>query len=94
MYKLIIRHNSNSTLGGVELTWSGDGVGLEWRWSWELSWSLTILVIVLSFAYKVTMAGFGDVFGSASGWLKVIELVLTFITLLIHRYKQGNVSSP
>ena len=40
--KPIIRHNSNSTLGGVELTWSGDGVGfgLEWRWSWELSWSL------------------------------------------------------
>ena len=26
----------------VELTWSGDGVGLEWRWSWELSWSLTM----------------------------------------------------
>ena len=26
-----IRHNSNSTLGGVELTWSGDGVGLELR---------------------------------------------------------------
>ena len=38
--KPIIRHNSNSTLGGVELTWSGDGVGLEWRWSLELSWSL------------------------------------------------------
>ena len=51
-----IGHNSNSTLGGVELTWSGDGVhildtsrrqvvdgvGLEWRWSWELSWSLAI----------------------------------------------------
>ena len=38
------------------------------------------------FAYKVTMAGFGDVFGSVSGWLKVIELLLTFITLIIHRY--------
>ena len=25
--KPIIGHNSNSTLGGVELTWSGDGVG-------------------------------------------------------------------
>ena len=24
-----IRHNSNSTLGGVELTWSGDGVEME-----------------------------------------------------------------
>ena len=43
--KPIIGHNSNSTLGGVELTWSGDGdgVGLEWRWSWELSWSLAII---------------------------------------------------
>ena len=38
--KPIIGHNSNSTLGGVELTLSGDEVGLEWRWSWELSWSL------------------------------------------------------
>ena len=28
--KPIIGHNSNSTLGGVELTWSG--VGLEWSW--------------------------------------------------------------
>ena len=27
--KPIIRHNSNSTLGGVELTWSGDGVEME-----------------------------------------------------------------
>ena len=27
--KPIIGHNSNSTLGGVESTWSGDGVGLE-----------------------------------------------------------------
>ena len=25
-YKPIIRHNSNSTLGGVELTWCGYGV--------------------------------------------------------------------
>ena len=40
------------------------------------------------FAYKVTMAGFGDVFGSVSGWLKVIELLLTFITLIIHRYSR------
>ena len=32
-YKPNIRHNSNSTLGGVELTWSGDGVEMEWRWS-------------------------------------------------------------
>ena len=40
--KPIIGHNSNSTLGGVELTWSGDGVEIEWRWSWELSWSLAI----------------------------------------------------
>ena len=28
-YKPIIGHNSNSTLGGVELTWSGDGVEME-----------------------------------------------------------------
>ena len=41
-YKPIIRYNSNSTLGGVVLTLSGDQVGLEWRWRWELSWSLTI----------------------------------------------------
>ena len=27
--KPIIRHNSNSTLVGVELTWSGDGVEME-----------------------------------------------------------------
>ena len=27
--KPIIGHNSNSTLGGVELTWSGDGVEME-----------------------------------------------------------------
>ena len=40
--KPIIGHNSNSTLGGVELTWSGDGVEIEWRWSWELSWNLAI----------------------------------------------------
>ena len=31
--KPIIRHNSNSTLGGVELTWSGDGVEMELRGS-------------------------------------------------------------
>ena len=37
----VIGHNSNSSLGGVELTWSGDWVGLEWRWSWELNWSFT-----------------------------------------------------
>ena len=37
-----VGYNSNSTLGGVGLTLSGDHVGLEWRWSWELSWSLTI----------------------------------------------------
>ena len=42
--KPIIGHNSNSTLGGVELTWSGDGVELEWRWSWELSWSLAKII--------------------------------------------------
>ena len=41
-YKPNIGHNSNSTLGGVKLTWSGDGVEREWRWSWELSWSLAI----------------------------------------------------
>ena len=41
-YKPIIRNNSNSTLGGVGLTLSGDQVVLDWRWSWELSWSLTI----------------------------------------------------
>ena len=41
-WKPNIGHNSNSTLGGVGLTLSGDQVGLEWRWSWELSWSLTI----------------------------------------------------
>ena len=41
-WKPNIRHNSNSTLGGVELTWSGDWVGLKWRSSWELSWSLAI----------------------------------------------------
>ena len=29
-WKPIIRYNSNSTLGGVELNWSGDGVGLGW----------------------------------------------------------------
>ena len=28
-YKPNIGHNSNSTLGGVELTWSGDGVEME-----------------------------------------------------------------
>ena len=39
-YKPNIRHNSHSTLGGVELTLSGDGVRMKWRWSWELSWSL------------------------------------------------------
>ena len=27
--KPIIGHNSNSTLGGVELTWSGDEVEME-----------------------------------------------------------------
>ena len=27
--KPIIGYNSNSTLGGVELTWSGDGVEME-----------------------------------------------------------------
>ena len=47
--KPIIRHNSNSTLGGVELTWSGDGVGFEWRWSWELSWSLAIAMLKCRF---------------------------------------------
>ena len=31
------------------------------------------------------MAGLGEVFATASGWLKLIELALTFITLLIHR---------
>ena len=29
-YKPNIGHNSNSTLGGVELTLSGDEAGLEW----------------------------------------------------------------
>ena len=42
-YKPIIRYNSNSTLGGVGLTLSGDQVWLEEGWSWELSWSLTII---------------------------------------------------
>ena len=46
--KPIIRHNSNSTLGGVELTWSGDGVEREWRWSLELSWSLAIFACAKS----------------------------------------------
>ena len=45
-----IGHNSNSTLGGVELTWSGDRVGLKWRSSWELSWSLAIFPYTVSFA--------------------------------------------
>ena len=40
--KPIIGHNSNPTLEGVALNWSGDGVEREWRWSWELSWSLAI----------------------------------------------------
>ena len=35
-YKPIIRHNSNSTLGGVELTYSGDGVEMELRVELEL----------------------------------------------------------
>ena len=35
-YKPIIRHNSNSTLGGVELTWSGDGDGVEMELGVEL----------------------------------------------------------
>ena len=38
--KPIIGYNSNSTLGGVELNWSGDGVGLEW--SWELGVELEL----------------------------------------------------
>merc|ERR1712236_177538 len=32
------------------------------------------------------MAGLGELFTSFSGWLKVLELVLTFITLIIHRH--------
>ena len=31
------------------------------------------------------MAGLGEVFASCSGWLKIVELVFTFITLLLHR---------
>ena len=54
--KPIIGHNSNSTLGGVELIWSGDGVGLEWRWSWELSWSLAISCF-LAFSYLMYISG-------------------------------------
>ena len=32
-----------------------------------------------------TMAGVGEIFGSFSGWLKLLELIFTFITLIIHR---------
>ena len=35
-FKPIIRHNFNSTLGGVELTWSGDGDGVEMELGVEL----------------------------------------------------------
>ena len=44
--KPIIRHNSNSTLGGVELTWSGDGVEMELGVELELgNWRKLILTI-------------------------------------------------
>merc|ERR1712107_863116 len=33
-----------------------------------------------------SMAGLGEVFASCSGWLKIVELVFTFITLLLHRH--------
>merc|ERR1711988_1833333 len=32
------------------------------------------------------MAGIGEIFGSFSGWLKLLELIFTFITLIIHRH--------
>ena len=32
------------------------------------------------------MPGPGEVLGSLSGWLKLLECVFTFITLVIHRY--------
>ena len=41
--KPIIRHNSNSTLGGVELTWSGDGVEMELGVELELGNVLNVL---------------------------------------------------
>ena len=31
------------------------------------------------------MAGIGEIFGSFSGWLKLLELIFSFITLIIHR---------
>merc|ERR1712062_367784 len=33
-----------------------------------------------------TMAGVGEIFGSFSGWLKLLELISTFITHIIHRH--------
>merc|ERR1712077_183422 len=33
-----------------------------------------------------TMAGVGEIFRSFSGWLKLLELIFTFITLIIHRH--------
>merc|ERR1711988_1375070 len=32
------------------------------------------------------MAGIGEIFGSFSGWLKLLELIFSFITLIIHRH--------
>ena len=46
-YKPNIGHNSNSTLGGVELTWSGDGVEIELGVELELG---NIIVIICSLA--------------------------------------------
>ena len=46
-YKPNIGHNSNSTLGGVELTWSWDGVEMEWGVELELdNWVSGLLDLV------------------------------------------------
>merc|ERR1711963_827622 len=32
------------------------------------------------------MSGIGEIFGSFSGWLKLLELIFSFLTLIIHRH--------